>query len=250
MSDFSKIEWTESTWNPVTGCKKISAACQNCYAETFALRFKGVQGHPYEQGFDIKLWPERLNLPLLWKKPRLIFICSMSDIFLDEVPEYFREAVFKTMHEANWHIYQILTKRADKMYEWFQKYDEKINPVPSHLWTGVSVENQSHLDRIEYLKRVPSEIKFVSFEPLLGPIDLTTDLLKGINWVIVGGESGTKARRMHEEWVDSIWEICSELKIPFFFKQWGTYDIHGKRLGKKKAGRIYKGTQWNEMPPT
>jgi len=251
MSEYSKIEWTESTWNPVTGCKKISPACDNCYAEHFANRFKGVKDHPYEQGFEIKLWPGRLKLPLKWKTPRTIFVNSMSDLFLNEVPDNFIDQVFEIMSKTKQHIYQILTKRVHRMVNWFeQNYKYDNYKIPSNIWMGVSVENNDYIFRIEYLKQITSKIRFISFEPLIGPININEDLLKDISWIIVGGESGPSARPMREEWVDNIFSTCMKLDIPFFFKQWGTYNVRGEKVGKKHSGRIYKGTIWNQIPKT
>ena len=252
MSQTSKIEWTDSTWNPTTGCKKVSPACKYCYAEAFANRFKGVKGHPYEQGFKVKLWPSRLTLPLKWKKHRNIFVDSMSDLFLGEIPFSFIDSVFETMEKADWHIFQVLTKRAKRMKQWcISRYGSKevpIKPFPKNVWIGVSIENQKYVNRIESLKEIPATTKFISFEPLLGSIQLDKDDLSGINWIIVGGESGPRARAMQSEWVDGIFQICQEAQIPFFFKQWGSYNIHGQKVGKKKAGRVYRGKTWDEMP--
>ncbi len=252
MSEYSRIEWTESTWNPVTGCKKISPACENCYAEAFANRFRGVKGHPYEQGFRVKIWPKRLELPFGWKEPRKIFVNSMSDLYLEEVHDDYIKNIFDTMALANWHIYQILTKRAKRMADWclfkYGEYSNENRLLPNHIWMGVSVETEKYKCRIEYLKKVPAKIRFISFEPLLGQMDLDEQLLKGIDWVIVGGESGPKARRMRKEWVDNIFETCKKAGVLFFFKQWGTYNVKGEKVGKARSGRSYNGRLWNEMP--
>ncbi len=245
MSKTSKIEWTESTWNPITGCEKVSPACINCYAERFAERFRGVEGHPYQQGFDIKLWPNRLEWPKKWKKPKKIFVNSMSDIFLECIPDDYIKDIFNVMLNVDYHIYQVLTKRAENMFRWCSK--EKIN-IPNHIWMGVSVENQDYVKRITYLSKIIAQVKFVSFEPLLGPIELNSELLSSIDWVIIGGESGPKARPMKEEWVDLLYEQCKQYNVPFFFKQWGAYNNEGKRVGKKKSGRLYRGKEWNQMP--
>jgi len=247
MSSMSKIEWTEATWNPVTGCKKISSSCKNCYAETFANRFKGVPGHPYEQGFSVKLWQDRLSLPLYWKTPKFVFVNSMSDLFLDEVDDIFIKQVFSTMVRANWHVFQVLTKRPERMLSW-SKNNYKKSTWPSNVWLGVSVESTDYLCRVELLKKTPAKVKFVSFEPLLDKLDLHNGSLDGIDWVIVGGESGPKARRMPIEWVDGIFDYSLNHNISFFFKQWGTFDRQGNRVGKKKAGRLYRGGVWNQMP--
>jgi protein gp37 len=249
MSIDSKIEWTNSTWNPTTGCTKVSPACQHCYAERFSNRFKGVEGHPFEQGFRLKLWHNRVNMPISWKKPRLIFVNSMSDLFLEEIPDQFISQVYQTMLRADWHTYQILTKRADRMVDWFLK--EKRNSeenVPRHIWLGVSVETEEYVNRIRQLKELKGVVKFVSFEPLLGPIRNLENLLKGIDWVIVGGESGHGSRRMREEWIDPIHDACMKNRVPFFFKQWGEFDKDGDRVGKAVAGRKYKRRLWNQMP--
>ena len=253
MSEVSKIEWTEASWNPVTGCKKISPGCNNCYAQTFAERFRGVSNHPYQQGFDFKIWPQRLVLPLTWKKPKKIFVNSMSDLFHEKVPDEFIAKVFDTMTKANIHVFQVLTKRVDRMVKWTSSQyskngkDRKLQ-WPENVWIGVSVENQDYTYRIELMKNVPAKIKFISFEPLLGPVKLTKKILMDIDWVIVGGESGYHARLMDEKWVSNIYEKCIESGIPFFFKQWGTFNSKGVKVGKKKAGRYFKKRIWNEMP--
>lgn len=254
MSNNTSIEWTDATWNPVTGCRKISPGCAHCYAETFAERFRGVPGHPFEQGFDLRLWPERLELPLQWKKPKRIFVNSMSDLFHQDIPDEFIANIFEIMIAADWHIFQILTKRSDRMFCWVNKYyssNQKKNgkPVlPKHIWLGVSVENQKFLYRMEHLQKTNARIRFISFEPLLGPVLLTGSILKGFHWVIVGGESGHRARPMQPEWVYAIQESCNKYQIPFFFKQWGAYDIHGNRVGKKNAGRLLQGRFWDDIP--
>ena len=234
MSQLSSIEWTDSTWNPVTGCTKVSPGCVHCYAETFAERFRGVPGHPYEQGFDLRLWPDRLRLPLTWKKPRLVFVNSMSDLFHERVPEDFIQRVFGVMQEADRHVFQVLTKRAERL--------ERLSPTlpwPRNVWMGVSVENEAYLGRIDHLRRAGARVKFLSLEPLLGP--LSSLELDGIDWAIVGGESGPGARPMKEGWVLEIRDRCQAASVPFFFKQWG-----GVR--KKQAGRTLDGRTWDEMP--
>lgn len=247
MSDKSAIEWTDATWNPVTGCKKVSSGCAHCYAETFAERWRGIKGHPYEQGFDLKLWPKRLILPLTWKEPRTIFVNSMSDLFQAGVPDQFITNVFDVMCQADRHVFQVLTKRSERMTEWTKaNYGKRVWPL--NVWLGVSVENQDYVWRIKYLQQTPACIKFLSFEPLLGPISLDKSLLDGIKWVIVGGESGPGARMMKAEWVYDIRRQCQKYKVPFFFKQWGAFDLNGNRVGKKAAGRILDKKTWDEMP--
>lgn len=228
MSVGSKIEWTDATWNPVTGCTKISPGCKHCYAEIFAERFRGVSGHPYEQGFDLKLWPNRINLPLRWKDPRMIFVNSMSDLFHESVPDEFIQQVFDVMLQANHHVFQVLTKRSDRMMQWTKDRYRRINErkidrttLPRHLWLGVSIENNDYLPRIRELQQVPARVRFLSVEPLLGPVNLSTSLLRGIHWVIVGGESGPKARPMKKDWVEDIRAQCLSNNVSFFFKQWG-----------------------------
>ena len=246
MASTSNIEWTDSTWNPVTGCTKISPGCKNCYAEKFAERFRGVPGHPYEQGFDLKLWPERLALPLVWKEPRMIFVNSMSDLFHKNVPDDFIRRVFKVMMEADHHIFQVLTKRSERMMQWVNSsFKQK---VPRHIWLGVSVENQDYVWRVRHLQKTSAEIRFLSVEPLLGPVELKSSNLQGIHWVIVGGESGPGARPMNPEWARLVKEACRENSVAFFFKQWGAFTPAGIRVGKKKAGRILDGKTWDEMP--
>jgi protein gp37 len=255
MSDKSKIEWTDATWNPVTGCSKVSLGCAHCYAETFAKRFRGVPAHPYEQGFELKLWPDRLDLPLAWKEGKMIFVNSMSDLFHEDVPDDFIVKVFDTMYRARHHIFQVLTKRSERMLTWTLKHfssdrsrkDGKA-AWPENVWLGVSMENQSYTWRIKHLQKTPAPIKFLSVEPLLSPVHLNISLLETIQWVIVGGESGPRARPMKPEWVYEIQNQCQKYRIPFFFKQWGTYNPMGKRVGKKVAGRILDGRTWDEVP--
>ena len=241
MSDNSAIEWTDATWNPVRGCTKISPGCKNCYAATFAERFRGVPGHPYEQGFDLRLVPEKLDEPSRWSRSRQIFVNSMSDLFHDRVTDDYIEAVAQVMSKANWHVYQVLTKRSSRLQ---QLLSTKLSAyaLQPHIWWGVSVEDRKHgLPRIEHLRETPAVIRFLSIEPLLeelGEIDL-----RGISWVIVGGESGPRARPMKREWVVSILQQCEDQDVPFFFKQWG-----GTR--KKKTGRILNGRTYDAMPLT
>lgn len=247
MADKSTIEWTDSTWNPVTGCNKISPGCKNCYAEKFAERWRGIPGHPYEQGFDLRLWPERIKLPLLWKEPRMIFVNSMSDLFHKDVPDYFIKEVFETMCLADHHIFQILTKRSERMMEWTKEYVSN-GKLPEHIWMGVSVENQDYTWRITELQKVPAQIRFLSIEPLLGPVNLRAKDLLGIHWAIVGGESGPRARPMDPQWPRDIRNQCQKYGVDFFFKQWGAYNEAGERVGKKEAGRTLDGKTWDAMP--
>lgn len=247
MSEVSTIEWTDSTWNPITGCSKISTGCKNCYAETFAERWRGIPGHHYEQGFDLKLWPERLSLPLQWKESRMIFVNSMSDLFHEEVPNEFIDQVFSTMLQANNHTFQILTKRPQRMLEW-SKRNFSQKKIPSHIWMGTSVENEKYTNRIGFLQKLPALVRFLSIEPLLGSIHLNAKQFNGIHWIIVGGESGPKARPMNPTWVREIREACVLNSVPFFFKQWGAFNSKGKRVGKKAAGRRLDGKTWNQMP--
>ncbi len=233
MGDKSEIEWTDATWNPVRGCTKVSAGCKNCYAERFSERFRGISGHAFEQGFDLRLVPEKLDLPKRWKRPRLIFVNSMSDLFHEGVPPEYIRQVFAVMAEADRHQFQVLTKRADRMASL-----AKALPWPSNVWLGVSVENQDNVGRIDALRGVPATVRFLSLEPLLGPLELD---LTGIHWVVVGGESGPGAREMREEWVTGIREQCAKANVPFFFKQWG-----GTR--KKLTGRTLEGRTHDEMP--
>lgn len=240
MAQISTIEWTEATWNPVTGCTKVSPGCAHCYAETFAERFRGVPGHPYERGFDLQLRPERLAQPLEWKTPKLIFVNSMSDLFHEELPFDFIQAVFETMGKADWHTFQILTKRSKRLAELAPRLD-----WPDNVWMGVSVENQRWTNRIDDLRTVPAAVRFLSCEPLLGPLKLD---LRGIHWVIVGGESGRGARRMKPDWARDIRDQCAAAGALFFFKQWGAHDEHGLRVGKGRAGRLFDGQMWNDHP--
>lgn len=256
MAFESAIEWTESTWNPVTGCTKISPGCKHCYAETFAERWRGIPGHPYEQGFDLKLWPERLALPLSWKEPRTIFVNSMSDLFHKDVPDVFITRVFDVMERASWHKFQVLTKRSERFAQWsLQNFfggrnrpTESRRRWPKNVWAGVSVESQQYDWRIEHLLQVPADIRFLSIEPLLGPVKIKKAILRQVQWVIVGGESGPRARPMEPEWARDLRDQCLESKVPFFFKQWGVYDAHGQRRSKKASGRHLDGRTWNEMP--
>jgi len=235
MSDHSKIEWTDTTWNPLRGCTKISPGCKHCYAETFAERFRGVKGHPYEQGFDLRLVPEKLAEPFQWSGPRTVFVNSMSDLFQDNVPDDYIEDVVRVMVEANWHTYQVLTKRAERLHKLLStklRFAEKHR----HIWWGASVEDRRYgLPRIDQLRTAPAAVRFLSIEPLLE--DLGDFDLSGIHWVIVGGESGHGARTMQPEWVESVYRLCKEQNVAFFFKQWG--GVHKSRTGRKLHGRTY-----------
>jgi protein gp37 len=234
MSDKSSIEWTDATWNPVTGCTLVSPGCDHCYAKTFAERFAGVPGHPYEQGFALKLWPERLELPLHWKRPRRIFVNSMSDLFHKDVPDDFIHRIFDVMVQADWHIFQVLTKRSARLARLAPSL-----PWRPHIWVGVSVENNQYAWRVDQLRRVPAHIRFVSAEPLLGPIDRVN--LDGIQWVITGGESGMGHRPIEEEWVRDVRDRCIRQGTAFFLKQWG-----GRT--PKANGRLLDGRTWDEQP--
>ena len=273
MSDHSAIEWTSATWNPVTGCSKVSPGCAHCYAETFAERFRGVHGHPYEQGFDLKLWPERLDLPLRWRRPRRIFVNSMSDLFHEGVPDGFVADVFAAMERASWHTFQILTKRPERLVALASGL-----PWPPNVWMGVSIENRRFIHRADLLRQVPAAVRFISAEPLLGP--LYGLRLDDVDWLIVGGESGPRARPMHPGWARQLRDRCCAASVAFFFKQWGAHvpelelrglrrgslaviDARGRhseaavpgadavrlrRVGKAAAGRVLDGRTWDQMP--
>jgi len=239
MSSKSKIEWTDATWNPVRGCTKISPGCKHCYAETFAERFRGVRNHPYEHGFDLRLVPEKLNEPLNWKKPRMVFVNSMSDLFQDGVPNDYIVKVAQVMKRASWHTYQVLTERSGRLADVLTLDLNFVSRLPN-IWWGVSVEDQQYgLPRIDDLRRAPAAVRFLSIEPLLE--DLGEFSLDGIHWVIVGGESGPGARPIKKEWVVKIMNQCRQAKVPFFFKQWG-----GVR--KSDTGRLLNGRTFDEMP--
>jgi len=239
MAHLTKIEWTDATWNPVRGCSKVSPGCKHCYAERFAERFRGVPGHPFEQGFDLRLVPERLSEPLRWSQPKSIFVNSMSDLFHGDVPQNYISKVVSVMRLARWHTYQVLSKRSGRMRELLSG-PLRDAAAEGHIWWGVSVEDRKHgLPRVADLQSAPAKVRFLSVEPLLE--DLGTVSLEGIAWVIVGGESGPGARPMQEEWVISIREQCIAAHVPFFFKQWG-----GVR--KKSAGRLLEGRTYNEYP--
>ena len=243
MTDQTAIEWTDATWNPVTGCTKVGPGCDHCYAERFAERWRGIKGHPYEQGFDLRMWPSRLGYPASWKKPRMIFVNSMSDLFHKEVDRQFIDQVFDAMEEADWHVYQILTKRSSLMRTYLhRRYGSE--PVPDHIWPGVSVEDWQHTSRISHLQAINSRTRFISFEPLLGPIGAVD--LTGIAWAIVGGESGPGARPMMETWASELRRNCEDYNVAFFFKQWG--GIRPKTGGRQLEGQEWNGFPWNCVP--
>ena len=240
MSVQSSIEWTDATWNPVRGCTKISPGCGRCYAERFAERFRGVTGSPYEQGFDLRLVPQMLCEPIRWAKPKTVFVNSMSDLFHEGVPDDYIAAVAEVMRRADWHTYQVLTKRADRMEALLRTTLRDAAGLP-HIWWGVSVEDRRYgLPRVKHLQGAPAAVRFPSVEPLLE--DLGAVDLSGIHWVIVGGESGARPRPMRPEWACSVRDECANAGIPFFFKQWGGTQ-------KKKAGRLLDGRTYDDMPP-
>lgn len=238
MGDNTPIEWTDATWNPVTGCTKIARGCDNCYAARFTERFRGTPGHPFESGFDLTLRPERVSQPLSWKRPRRIFVNSISDLFHKDVPLQFIDRVFETMESANWHVYQVLTKRSSLMRNYLQRR-YLGGTAPSHIWCGVSVEDRAATARIRHLRDAPVPMRFLSIEPLLGPVGEID--LEGISWVIVGGESGPRARPMEEQWAIQIRDLCEQRDVAFFFKQWG-----GPR--PKSGGRKLRGMEYNGFP--
>lgn len=247
MSEHSKIEWTDATWNPVTGCTKVSAGCANCYAERFAERFRGVPGHPFEQGFDLKLWPQRLEWPLSWKEPRRVFVNSMSDLFHEKVPDDYIEKVFDVMERADRHVFQVLTKRSVRMQKWVEKYC-RHKTIARNIWMGVTVERQDYYWRIENLLKVPAKVRFLSLEPMLGPIQLRAHDLRSLQWVILGGESGPSARQMQKMWATAVRDQCELYDVPFFFKQWGVFNSRGEHVGKKEAGKRLEGRVWMNTP--
>jgi len=234
MATNSPIEWTDATWNPVTGCDKISPGCKHCYAERMAKRLKAARNANYKNGFELTLQPQMLTRPLEWKSPKQIFVNSMSDLFHDDVPLEYIQRVFAVMNKANWHQYQVLTKRAERL----EDLSPKLEWAP-HIWMGVSVESAKYLSRIDCLRRTQAHVKFLSLEPLLGPLPKMN--LRGIDWAIVGGESGPGARPMDAEWVTDIRDQCVKADVAFFFKQWGG-------VQKKRTGRTLEGRTWDEMP--
>ena len=234
MASKSTIEWTESTWNPVTGCTKISSGCKNCYAERMAKRLQAMGQANYKNGFALTLQEHALELPLKWKKPQTIFVNSMSDLFHKDVKEEFIQKVFNVMIRAPWHTFQVLTKRAERLAQ----ISDRL-PWSKNIWMGVSVENEKYKDRIDCLRYTEANVKFISFEPLIGSVGKVN--LKNIDWAIVGGESGPGARYMDPEWAIDLRDQCLKQKVPFFFKQWGG-------VNKKKTGRRLEGKYWNQMP--
>ena len=238
MADGSAIEWTDATWNPVTGCTKITAGCDNCYAARFAERWRGIAGHPFENGFDLTLRPDRLSQPLRWKRSRMIFVNSMSDLFHKGVPPSFVDEVFDTMEASVWHVFQVLTKRSSRMRDYLRnRYRDRV--APEHIWVGVSVEDSRGATRVEHLRATPAGVRFLSIEPLIGPIGQID--LSDIHWVIAGGESGPRARILNIEWVRQIRDECAKQNVSFFFKQWGGFR-------PKSGGRDLDGRQWNDFP--
>ena len=239
MSNNSKIEWTDATWNPVRGCTKVSPGCQNCYAETFAERFRGVPGHPFQFGFELRLVPAKLNQPFEWTVPKRIFVNSMSDLFHDAVPDEYIEAVAAVMLQADWHVYQILTKRPERLKRLIRGKLASA-ACATHIWWGVSVENRRHgLPRVDLLRDSTAAVKFLSVEPLLE--NLGQFNVDGLDWVIVGGESGPRARPMEAAWVETIHTECRRAGVPFFFKQWGG-------VQKSRTGRTLNGHTYDELP--
>jgi protein gp37 len=234
MATHSHIEWTDATWNPITGCTKISPGCKHCYAERLALRLQAMRQANYKNGFELTLQPQMLERPLRWKAPKRIFVNSMSDLFHDDVPTEYIKQVFDVMRQADWHQYQLLTKRSRRV----RKISKELKWAP-HIWMGVSVENQKYVGRIDDLRKTGAYVKFLSLEPLLGPLPKLS--LSGIDWAIVGGESGPGARELRPEWVTEIRDQCMKAGVPFFFKQWGG-------VQKKKKGRTLEGRTWDEMP--
>jgi len=238
MAESTAIEWTDATWNPVTGCTKISAGCDHCYAERFSERFRGTPRHPFANGFDLTLRPERLEQPLRWRQSRMIFVNSMSDLFHKEIPREFIARVFDTMERAHWHTFQVLTKRSSLMRDFLRR---RYGPGrgPRHMWFGVSVEDGSKKSRIQHLRDAPAGVRFLSVEPLIGPMGKLD--LKGIDWVIVGGESGPAARHMKPDWVREVRDQCLDGGVALFFKQWGG-------LRPKSGGRELDGRKWSQFP--
>jgi protein gp37 len=234
MSQLTKIEWTHSSWNPVTGCSKVSSGCKFCYAERMAKRLQAAGQYRYRNGFKVTLQEDIVDLPLRWRKPRLVFAGSMTDLFHEDIPFDYLLRIFETMRKAHWHVFQVLTKRENRLLELYKRL-----PWPENVWMGVTVESANELNRINILRKVPAAIRFISMEPLLGPIPVfPTDT---IDWVIVGGESGPKARPMERRWALEIRNRCISNGIPFFFKQWGG-------VNKKKSGRLLDGKYWDECP--
>lgn len=244
MKNKTKIEWTESTWNPMTGCTKVSPGCKHCYAEVMAKRLQAMGTAGYDNGFKLSLMPERLQEPLKRKKPTVYFVNSMSDLFHEDVPRSYIQQVFDVIEEAHWHTFQILTKRADRMASFFFG-----KTVPKNAWLGVSVEDKKYgVPRIDQLRKIDATIRFLSVEPLLEDVGQLN--LDNIHWVIVGGESGAKARPMDKAWAESIQSQCGIADVAFFFKQWGGWGADGVKRAKQANGRILNGKIWDEMPET
>lgn len=237
MAQTSSIEWTDATWNPVTGCTKITPGCDNCYAARFAERWRGIPGHAFETGFDLALRPERLAQPLSWRRPKMIFVNSMSDLFHKDVPRSFIDTVFDTMEAAHWHTFQVLTKRSSFMRDYLRS--RYASRSPDHIWLGVSVEDDKAKARIRHLREAPAGVRFLSIEPLIGPVGPME--LDGIHWVIAGGESGPRARPMDIEWARDVRDQCQAQGVPFFFKQWGGFR-------PKSGGRDLDGREWSQWP--
>lgn len=238
MADGSSIEWTDATWNPVTGCTKVGPGCDHCYAERIAERFRGVPGHPFENGFDLTLRPKRLDQPLAWTRPRMIFVNSMSDLFHKGVPSEFIDQVFDSMERASWHTYQVLTKRSSRMRNYVNRR-YAVGNAPAHIWLGTSIEDAPRLSRIEHIRHMAATTRFLSLEPLLGPLGKFD--LSGIHWVIAGGESGPGHRPLDPIWVRDIRDQCNSARVPFFFKQWGGFR-------PKTGGRLLDDTEWSQYP--
>jgi protein gp37 len=239
MADKTAIEWTNATWNPVTGCTKVSPGCDNCYAERFSERFRGVPNHPFEHGFDLKLRPERLEQPLKWRKSKMIFVNSMSDLFHKDIPKSHIDQVFDTMERADWHVFQVLTKRSSLMKKYVNDRYGPDGEAPAHIWLGASVEDKRRKSRVKHIQDMRAAVRFLSLEPLiegLGPLNLA-----GIHWVIVGGESGPGHRPIEEDWVLSIRDQCQAQSVAFFFKQWGG-------LRPKTGGRLLNNLEYSEFP--
>jgi protein gp37 len=234
MSNKSKIEWTESTWNPVSGCTKVSSGCENCYAEKMAKRLQAMGTRGYENGFEVTLHPHSLDKPLKMKKPQMIFVNSMSDIFHKDIPNEYIFKIFEVMNKAHWHTFQVLTKRPERL----ESLADKLNWT-DNIWMGVSVESNDNVKRVDYLRNIDAKVKFLSVEPLIAPVDKMN--YTNIDWVIVGGESGSGCREIKKEWVEEIQIRCKQEDIPFFFKQWGG-------VNKKKNGRLLNGNIYDEMP--
>lgn len=238
MATQTAIEWTDATWNPVSGCAKVSPGCDHCYAERFSERFRGVLGHPFEHGFELTLRPHKLDEPLSWKRPRRVFVNSMSDLFIKDIPVPFLDRVFDTMERANWHVFQVLTKRSSLLRRYVNdRYCGGL--APPHIWLGVSIEDRQRLSRLEHLRGTRASVRFISFEPLLeglGEIDLS-----GIHWAIAGGESGPHRRPVEADWIRSLRDQCRAAEVPFFFKQWGG-------ATPKSGGNNLDGRQWAQYP--